>query len=252
MGSKYPNWSPYHYVARNPIRLIDPNGAEVAFADGNTEAREFHKKHYNEFNEEDGSKNEYYNKEYADIYDNLNRIKNILFYVNAKVDYNSAMYIGFRTDIDGRTLSLNKNDQMVVDIFYGNPKELHGGTALHAYMEEIYHCKQMLDLMIKGETNPNIIVRGTIENELKAKEWVAHNFKYIYNLDGTKELNYFYKTDRYGVDYEIPTEMGVMGGHYPKINRTQYLKNEILYIPYIEYKGNATQIGGSYSNYPDK
>jgi RHS repeat-associated protein len=35
MGSKYPSFSPYHYVARNPIRLTDPSGKWIPGYDDN-------------------------------------------------------------------------------------------------------------------------------------------------------------------------------------------------------------------------
>jgi hypothetical protein len=240
MGSKYPNWSPYHYVARNPIRLIDPNGAEVAFAEGDNEAREFHKKHYSEYNEEDGSKNEFYNKEYVEIYDKLNKMIGILFYINHKVNSKSERLVDFRYGED-KNMKRDEKGQAIVDIFYGNPADLHGGTALHSYMEEIYHCKQMLDVIIRGEKDPNKIAAGSITNEVEAKKWVANNFK-----------GYQIETPVTGKDYDIPTEMGVMGGYYPQINPSQFLKEEMDYIPYKNFSGIPPRIGGHYNNFPLK
>ena len=36
LADKYPSISPYAYCAWNPIRLVDPNGEEIYFKEGNS------------------------------------------------------------------------------------------------------------------------------------------------------------------------------------------------------------------------
>ena len=41
MADKYPNISPYAYCGWNPVRLVDPDGEEIAFA-GNEEEKAYY------------------------------------------------------------------------------------------------------------------------------------------------------------------------------------------------------------------
>ena len=171
MSDKYPSLSPYVYCSDNPMKLVDPVGDTIRYANKTTQetVEKFINKRVN------GAKNPSYSRQFARKFRRLNRSDKVFL-------FSQESYIKENTN---GVVSLGENgvDYKVCFTLTGDRiTSPDGGFSIYSNLfEEVYHAVDIL----KGKLN---IKNPTAMDEARAWQFAATapGSTYFHEIDGTR------------------------------------------------------------------